>query len=116
MVLRPNIAIAQPDWPCVGVSYARRYIAAHTQGKVWYSWNELFEGVPGVAVEEVAVNPAPKTIIPSTIIAGPLHLPKGMNWTVFDITGREIDINHMPVGIYFVKIDGETVRKVVKIK
>jgi hypothetical protein len=116
MVLRPDLVVTNPDWPCVGVSYARCYRAAHTQGKVWYSWNELFEGVPGISIEEVAVNPAPKTILPATIIAGPLRLPKGKNWMVFDITGRNIDINHMPIGIYFVKIDGETVRKVVKIK
>ena len=116
MVLRPNIAVAQPDWPCVGVSYARRYIAAHTVAKVWYSWNELFEGVPGVGVKEVVVNPLQKSNLPSTIIAGPLQLPDGKNWMVFDIAGREININHMPVGIYFVTIDGETIRKVVKIK
>ena len=52
IVLRPDIAIEHPDWPCVGVSYARCYQAAHTQDKVWYSWNELFEGVPSGVEEE----------------------------------------------------------------
>jgi hypothetical protein len=116
MVLRPDLVVTNPDWPCVGVSYARCNLAAHTQGKVWYSWNELFEGMPGVGIEEVAVKPVRKTGIPASIIAGPLHLPHGKNWKVFDITGREIGINHMAPGIYFIKIGREAVQKVVKIR
>ena len=116
MILRPDLVVTNPDWPCVGVSYARCYRAAHTQEKVWYSWNELFAGVPGVSIKEVAMNPARKSSLPATIIAGPLHIPKSQNWKIFDITGREIDVNHMAPGIYFIKIDRETVRKIIKIK
>lgn len=116
MVLRPDLVVANPDWPCVGVSYARCYRAAHTQGKVWYSWSELFEGVPGIGVEEVAVNPARKADLPATIIAGPLHLPGGKGWKVYDITGREIDCKHMAAGIYFIQLDGVVVQKIVKVR
>ena len=116
MVLRPDLVVTNPDWPCVGVSYARCQSSAHTQGKVWYSWNELFEGVPGVDIKEVVMHPDRKKCLPATIIAGPLHVPNGKNWKVFDITGREIDINRMSMGIYFIKIGQESVQKVVKIR
>jgi len=116
MVLRPDMVVTNPDWSCVGVSYARCYRAAHTQGKVWYSWNELFEGVPGVEIKEVAVKPTRTTSLPATIIAGSLRVPKGQKWIIYDIAGRETDVAHMAPGIYFINANRETVRKVVKIK
>jgi hypothetical protein len=116
MVLRPDLVVTNPDWTCVGVSYARCCRAAHTQGKVWYSWNELFEGVPGVEVEEVTANPPRKASLPAMILTGPLRVPNGQNWRIYDIAGREIDINRMSAGIYFIQIDRRTVQKVVKIK
>jgi hypothetical protein len=114
MVLRPDIAVEHPDWPCVGVSYARCYQAAHTQGKVWYSWNELFDGVSGV--EEEVVKPIKQTSTIATIFAGPLRLPKSQKCRVFSITGRQVDVSKMTPGIYFVEIDGKVVEKVVKIR
>ncbi len=114
MVLRSNVAIEHPDWPCVGVSYARCYRPAYSQGKQWYSWDELFDGVPGV--KEVAIKPVKKSLLPATIIAGPIRLSKDHNWRLFDITGREVpDLNPAP-GIYFVEIDGKIQQRIIRIR
>ncbi len=115
MVLRPNVAIEHPNWPCVGVSYARRYRAAHTQGKVWYSWNELFDGVPSGIEEEVA-KPIKQTSPIATIFAGQLRLPKNRTYRIFNVTGRQVDVTRLSPGIYFVEIDGRTMQKIVKIR
>ena len=114
VVIRPNVAIEHPDWPCVGVSYARRYQAAHVQGKQWYSWNELFDGVPGI--EEKVVKSAQTPHLVSTIIAGPLNLPPDRVCKIFDITGRVVAPAKMRPGIYFVEIDSKIVQKVVKVR
>ena len=114
VVIRPNIAIEHPGWPCVGVSYARRYQAAHTQGKIWYSWNELFEGVVGV--EEMITQPVKNQPPGTTIIAGPLQLALNKDYRIFDITGRRIHTLNPAPGIYFVQIDGKIIRKVVKVR
>lgn len=52
----------------------------------------------------------------ATIISGPLLLPEDKNWKVFDITGRQIQALNPAPGIYFIKVDGKTQQKVVKIK
>lgn len=114
VVIRPNIAIEHPDWPCVGVSYARRYHAAHTQGKIWYSWNELFEGIVGV--EEVITQPVKNQPPGATVIAGPLQLPFNQDYRIFDIAGRRIRTLNPAPGIYFVEVDGKIIKKVVKIR
>jgi hypothetical protein len=114
MVLRPDIAVEHPDWPCVGVSYARCYRAAHTQAKVWYSWNELFDGVPGVT--EVVQKPVKQQPLMATIVAGPLSLPKNHACKIFDITGREIHTLNPAPGIYFIEEDGANLTKVIKVK
>jgi len=114
IVFRPDFIIDHPDWPCVGVSYACRYEAAHLQGKHYYSWNELFDGVPGV---EEHISPfVKKKSLGATIISGPLHLPYGKRCRVFDIIGREVDVNRLTAGVYFIAIDGRIKYKVVKIK
>lgn len=114
VVIRPNIAIEHPDWPCVGVSYARCYRAAHTQGKIWYSWNELFDGVPGVA--EVVQQPIKKTVSMATIVSGPLQMPEDKNCKIFDITGRVVMPDRIKPGIYFIEVDGEIRQKIVKVR
>lgn len=50
------------------------------------------------------------------ILAGPLLLPEDKNCKVFDITGRELDVNHLAPGIYFIEIQGQIVNKVVKVR
>ena len=114
MVFRPNLVVEHPDWPFVGVSYAYRNQGAHTHYKHYYSWNELFEGVPGI--KEETAKPIKNHSQGATIISGPLLLPADKKCKVFDITGREIDENRLAKGIYFIKVDNEIVTKVVKIK
>jgi hypothetical protein len=114
MVLRPDLVVSNPDWPCVGVSYARCYRGAHTQGKVWYSWNELFDGV--IPVEEITARPINREAVTATIVAGPLRLPKGKICRIFDITGRVVMPDKMKSGIYFVEIDGKMTNKIIKVR
>lgn len=54
--------------------------------------------------------------LPATIISGPLLLPEGNIYKVFDITGRTIEPNKIKPGIYFIEIDGKITRKVVKVR
>ena len=52
----------------------------------------------------------------ATIFSGPLRLPKGKNYRVFDITGRVVAPDKISPGIYFIEIDGRISEKVVKIR
>jgi photosystem II stability/assembly factor-like uncharacterized protein len=51
-----------------------------------------------------------------SIISGPLVLPRDKYCKVFDIMGRVVLPDKIEPGIYFLEIDGEIQRKVVKIK
>jgi hypothetical protein len=114
IVFRPNIIVENPDWPCIGVSYAYRRVAAHHFAKIWYTWNELFEGIPGVEEEEI-IQTRQKPCI-TAIFSGPLRLPGGKNCRVFDITGRVVAPDRIQPGIYFIEIDGRITQKVVKVR
>lgn len=114
MVFRPNMIIENPDWPCVGVSYARRTRAAHHFPKIWYTWNELFEGMPGV--EEKEIVEVRQRDCSATIFSGPLLLPKDKQCRVFDITGRVVAPDKLRPGIYFIEMDGRITKKVVKVR
>ena len=52
----------------------------------------------------------------ATIFRGPLVLPAGAEYQIFDITGRQIEASRLAPGIYFIQVDGETIQKVVKIR
>ncbi len=52
----------------------------------------------------------------ATIFSGPLQLPEGKKYRVFDITGRVVEPDKMKPGIYFLKIDNKIVQKVIKIR
>jgi hypothetical protein len=116
MVIRPDILTEHPDWPCIGVSYARRRVAAQHFPKLWYSWNELFEDMPGV--EELAASKSVKNhnVIGATIFSGPLLLPEGRKCRVFDITGRVVVPDKIRPGVYFIEVDGKITNKVVKVR
>lgn len=116
MVFRPNIMVEHPGWSCIGVSYAQRMNAAHHFPKLWYSWNELYEGVPGIK-ENSAFKPMKQSVmLGSTIIKGPIHLPDGMKYKILDIAGREIHTLNPAPGIYFIGINDHIVQKVVKVR
>ncbi|KPJ73366.1 hypothetical protein AMJ52_03810, partial [candidate division TA06 bacterium DG_78] len=51
-----------------------------------------------------------------TIFSGPLVLPQGKNCRIYDITGREIDANHLLPGVYFIEVKGYIINKVIKVK
>jgi len=116
MVIRPNAITEHPDWPCVGVGYARRRVAAHHFPKFWYSWNELFEGVPGVEEVVVSVPIKNHNVISATIVRGRLKLPAGKKCRLFDITGRVVEPSRIRPGIYFIEVDGVVTQKVVKVR
>jgi hypothetical protein len=52
----------------------------------------------------------------ATIICGPLILPDGKTYRIFDITGRIVAPNCLKPGIYFIEADKTIVQKVIKIK
>lgn len=52
----------------------------------------------------------------TTIISGPLLLPKNHECRVLDISGRVVVPDNLKPGIYFVEIEGKIVNKVTKIK
>jgi hypothetical protein len=49
-------------------------------------------------------------------INGPLLLPQGKKYRVFNISGQDVKIKDLRPGIYFVEIDGKISWKVIKIK
>ena len=57
-----------------------------------------------------------KTVIGATVFRGPLILPAGINYHVYDIIGRHVDIQHMKPGIYFLETEGQVIQKIIKLK
>ncbi len=114
MVFRPNIIVEHPGWPCIGVSYAARNQGAHLCHKHFYSWDELFGGLPGI--EEHGSKADIKHGFETTVFSGPLQLLLDRNYKIFNAVGREVRADRLIPGIYFVKIDGKETIKVVKIK
>jgi hypothetical protein len=51
-----------------------------------------------------------------TIISGPLVFPEGINYTIYDVSGRVTTIDKLVPGVYFLKIDGQMMQKVIKIR
>lgn len=51
-----------------------------------------------------------------TVINGPLHLPKNRKCNVFDITGRKVNPRQLVSGVYFIEIEGNIAKKVVKVR
>jgi hypothetical protein len=73
-----------------------------------------YSGMPGIKGEGApAISSMP---VIQTLFTGSLHLPEGKSCAVFDITGREVDVNYMSPGIYFLEINGRVTAKIVKLK
>ncbi len=71
---------------------------------------------PATGVEEGKVTSIKNRNIVPTIFSGPLLLPTGNTYKVFDITGRIVMPDKIRPGIYFIEIEGKITRKVVKIR
>jgi hypothetical protein len=69
-------------------------------------------GIEGDGTRPVALE-KPYT---TTIISGPLNLPPGAKYSVFDITGRVVAPDKLRPGIYFVVIDGSVTQKVIRVR
>ena len=54
--------------------------------------------------------------IRATVLTGPLQIPAGTKYKIFDITGRTVESANITRGIYFVQIEGHVVQKIVKIR
>ena len=117
MVLRPNIAVEHPEWPCVGISYTRRYKAAHTQEKIWYSWKEIFNFDDPVGSKEVIAEPARKKPIRSMIITGLLPVPpNNVKCRYYNSHGRELHTRDPGIGVYFIKVGDVITQKIIKVR
>jgi len=70
---------------------------------------------PSGIEEQIVIKPKHR-YFGSTIFHGPLQLPKGKKCKVFDITGRVVEPTKITRGIYFIEVDGQISRKLVKVK
>lgn len=52
----------------------------------------------------------------ATIVRGPLYLAGGKETKIYDITGRSISPQQIAPGIYFIEIDGNIAKKIIKIR
>lgn len=76
----------------------------------------LIKTGPDVGVEENKTNDIKKKGFSTTIISGQLTLPNHEACTIYDISGRIVNRNHLCPGIYFIELDGKIINKVIKIR
>ena len=114
MAIRANLITTHPDWPCIAVSYARRNQGAHVFNHLYYTWEELFDGLPGI--KEQGNMPLRNTFFGPTIFTGKLIPPENRSYRLFDIMGREVNTTDMSPGIYFIKVKGQKPKKVIRLK
>ncbi len=67
-------------------------------------------------IKAESAKPIKKHNFGPTIINGPLILPSSKTYRVFDISGRQVNLHKLKPGIYFIKIEGKPIRKIVKLK
>jgi hypothetical protein len=73
-----------------------------------------YSGITGIETATVKKRVA-QPLLP-TIFRGDLPLPASVHCAVYDITGRPVGIQNMNPGIYFIKIGGTVVQKIIKIR
>lgn len=79
--------------------------------RLWVFHKNLITGV-----NETRKKESTQYLVGPTIFAGPLQLPAGKIYRVFDIAGREIHTLDPAPGIYFIQVHDKIVNKVIKIK
>ncbi len=67
-------------------------------------------------VEEEKIVPVRDIDFAATIINGPLLLPEGKQYKVFDIMGRVVMLDRIKPGVYFIEVDGKITQKVIKVR
>jgi hypothetical protein len=70
----------------------------------------------GIEEQPVTKSIASGRNLAATIFRGPLQLPEGKQYKVFDITGRVVEPDKIQPGIYFIEVDGIVTQKVVKVR
>ena len=77
----------------------------------------FLDSVMNTGIEEGQMTkPVEQVNIGATIFRGPLVLPTGKKYQVFDITGREADATRLSPGIYFIACEGRLAQKIIKIE
>jgi hypothetical protein len=76
----------------------------------------LIKTEPDVGIEDTKIAQIEKRPIPMTIISGPLALPAGNRYTIYDISGRKVETHQLPRGIYFIEVNGCISEKIIKIR
>ena len=61
-------------------------------------------------------SPVEPVNIGATVFRGPLILPTGSVYQIFDIAGREVEKTRLSPGIYFIASEGRLAQKVIKIE
>ena len=74
------------------------------------------DSLGNVGVEEKGVESVKHSNLVVTIFSGPLRLPEGKKYKVFDIAGRVVAPTNITRGVYFIEIDGVVTQKVVKVR
>ncbi|MBA7703424.1 hypothetical protein ES703_112210 [subsurface metagenome] len=76
----------------------------------------LLKIAPEPGIEEDKVESVKSSNFGATIFSGPLLLPEGKRYKVYDVTGRTVAPDKIKPGIYFIEIDGKITKKVVKVR
>jgi hypothetical protein len=83
--------------------------AANSNAIYWYE-NDM------VGINENSKALFDKRELGATIIRGPVVLPHGTDFSIFDISGRKVASSEMAPGIYFVETEDHATHKVIRIE
>jgi hypothetical protein len=78
---------------------------------VWLIMTEPDEGIEERKSAEVK-----SSYTGATVFSGPLRIPEGTAYKLFDIMGREVTPDKIRPGVYFVEVDGQITQKVIRIR
>ncbi|MCK4672361.1 hypothetical protein KAT67_00110 [candidate division WOR-3 bacterium] len=92
------------------------YVAGYSEGELTYYDFTVISLNPVTCIEEQQAVSNKTINFGATIFSGNLLLPEGKKCKVFDITGRVVIPDKIRPGIYFIEIDGQITRKVVKVR